>query len=162
MCWMTFRQENSKPKVADRPIKVFKVCRRDFGTILAYYHDKEYVEGVTYHHDGEIKDFRTHFENSTRYSINYGFHSYDADKVKVVERNLPLYTVIGGIRMLDVLYGNDIRLDYYPARGILVRAECTIPEGATYYENERGEFVSNAITINKIKTLNKTLPHYKA
>lgn len=151
MCWTTFKQENSKPKVADRPINVFKVCKRKFGTTISYYHDKEYVEGVTYHHYGDIKNFKIGFTNSTHYSISNGFHSYDADKVKVVERNRFLYT--GNVKIFDVLYGNDIRLDFYAERSILVRAECTIPEGATYYENEKGEFVSNAITINKIKTL---------
>lgn len=134
--------------VADKPIRTFKVCTvEDTDTVMSYYYDQEYRTGETYTLNRDIKPVTVKYERGSVcfYNINKGFHSYSPDKIKM------RHTRYGVIRAEST---NRHILDYYDMKYKLVRVDCTIPKGTTYYENEDGEFVSHTITIDSITPMN--------
>lgn len=159
MCWSTNFPELAAPKTAKKPIKVYKVCKKrpNSDIIISYYMNHEYKVGETYRMaaDFEVIDYDEVEPTRPYYEINAGFHSYSHEKTKVKMT----YHYNGDDRkLIEVLFGDqNCTIDYFKVSHYdtidIVRVECTIPEGSTYYENANGEIVSNAITIDSITTI---------
>ena len=136
MCWWAISQKDMQIKTADTPIKVFKVCCRNHYNkqrVFSYYMDFNYKEGETY---------KLPMYTGTRFDIQMwhrydGFHSYSQDV------NITFYRD----EYLAVRDQNMQFIDYLQLKQNLVIAECTIPKGAHYYMNQRGEIVSDQIKI---------------
>ena len=152
MCWSTNLPELAAPKTAKKPIKVYKVCKKrpNSDIIISYYMNHEYKVGKTYQMnvDFEVIDF----DERPYYEINAGFHSYNHEKTKV---KVTYYHHGDDNKLIGVLFGDqNCHIDSFKMSDYdtidIVRVECTIPEGSTYYENASGEIVSNAITIDSI------------
>ena len=76
--------------------------------------------------------------------IHKGIHCY-ANSLKVCKRHE--YGMVVGNNLFTV--GNNLFIgDKATLKPILV--DCIIPRGATYYENERGEIVTNKLKLVKI------------
>lgn len=159
----------AKKKTATEDIKVFKICKRPclsaampslndataeanpkrfvYPYYFTYNDDKKeyntYVLGRTYRQRKELKAPRNTSSMGITLVINEGFHSFSREKLEVVRhqnsRNLYAYRI-----RMD---GTKRQLDSYMVSPIVV--SCTIPKGSTYYENEMGEIVSDAIRIDE-------------
>lgn len=158
MCWKTKKLELATAKTANKPIRTFKVCRKteDENFSVSYYRTCLYEVGKTYSVDMETPETY----DCLRYGVHNGFHSYNPDKVSVRathdynEFNIPSDLPLFNLDLIEIFSENGIRLDYFCViKESLTRMECTIPEGATYYENEYGEIVSDAIVVNSIETI---------
>ena len=146
MCWKTKCKELTEPKTATKPLKTFKVCKEcphpfNPDKVSSYYFNKEYKKDESYTLNGGIHVFCDDFRWPEKYRIDYGFHSYDPDKIRTEKEGSTL-----------VFYNKeDCALDVYDLRfHILYRVECTIPKGSVYYENENGEIASDKIRIDSI------------
>ena len=131
MCW----KSSTIPikKVAEKPIKVFKIGRKDWRKhhVLPYYNPEimHYEVGHTYNHGCELTvQYESDYwmENKLVYIIDAGFHSYNSGKVKVFES----YPVSHWLSV-----ENSMKLDCYdPICSVYV--ESLIPKGSVYYEND--------------------------
>lgn len=140
MCWTTRKAKLAKQKIADRPIRVFKVCQtiNEGTSVVPYFYcfNIEYKTGDTY----TINLNEPSFEFDTLvYTIQKGFHSYNSAKNTILTAN----HVIVSVRC-----ERGYRIGYYEKCKHLVKVDCTIPKGSTYYENEIGEIVSDTIRID--------------
>ena len=158
MCWKTNKLELATAKTANKPIKAFKVCRKteDENISASYYRTCLYEVNETYGVDMEIPETNDCF----LYGVHKGIHSYNPDNVIIrvthdySAYNIPSDLTLYYLDLIEIFSENNIRLDYFVTiKESLTRMECTIPEGATYYENEFGELVSNTITVNSIETI---------
>ena len=142
MCWMTNRKEHAKKLKADCDLKVFKVVlATDRNTAKPYFFNNpaiEYQKNKTY--TGKvIKLQKSKSSMWFKYYIMNGFHSYDIKKLQPVR---PSYS--DSILVQD---SDENVLEFYHEEGAIVM-ECTIPKGTTYYENEKGEIVSDSIRVD--------------
>lgn len=144
MCWVGEPFE----KVADKDIKVYKVVRathftnkqgRDEVQAEAWYRrDTVYFPGKRYHLGKKISPRRT--RNFCECYIEEGFHSYSAENTRIT------YSFHYG--WLKVDSRNKFCLDvYHYLPSVLI---CIIPKGTTYYENDRGEIVSEELVTQNI------------
>ena len=151
MCWKSYKTFDAVPKtVKDKKgKKVFKfaVLNKDSRVIRSYFMPKDtfcYKVGETTEEEiGKVEDYGCY--NSKNYSISEGLYSYDKEKCyakTTYTKNMAVYTFKG------------VMLGYYASHPRrcrhLVLLECTIPYGATYYENEYGEIVSNKLKVDKM------------
>lgn len=147
MCWKTKHKELTEPKTATKPLKTFKVCKEyphpfNPDKVTSFYFNKEYKKDESYTLNGDIQVFYDDFQWSEKYRIDYGFHSYDPDKIR---------TEKDGGTLVFYTTKDDYTLDVYAlGSNILYRVECTVPKGSVYYENEYGEIVSDKIRIDSI------------
>ena len=139
MCWTAATHSETKMKIAEKPFKVFKVstgCKTNPNRAYAYYHGFAYVVGETY---TILND--THFRRPL-YTHFDGFHSYTKD-VKIIKYGDKLKAISPNRQeILDSFGDNNCNT---------IIMECTIPEGARYYQNSSGEVVSDKIKIDAIK-----------
>ena len=139
MCWTAATHKETKMKIAEKPFKVFKVstgCKTNPNRAYAYYQGFAYVVGETY---TILND--THFRRPL-YTHFDGFHSYTKD-VKIIKYGDKLKAISPNRQeILDSFGDNNCNT---------VIMECTIPEGARYYQNSSGEVVSDKIKIDAIK-----------
>ena len=123
-------------KIATKPVKVFKIMcpsRKNANEIASYYYfftgriGKEYSSDIVFHNN---------------YTITCGFHSYSSTRCAINVQNLiaNVCTQIGTQRrILDSFWKDRV-----------VKVKCTLPIGTHYYENERGEIVSDRIIFDSI------------
>lgn len=138
MCWMTRYEADVHPKVSDGSIKCWKICKRvGKAGISSWYEQFEYEVGKTYH--TKVLPPTKLFGLGEYYGIDEGFHSY-SDKVKPRFDKSLCVAFNGGVAA-------GIWMDYDK---IPVIVECHIPKDSEYYENEWGEMVSEAITVDSI------------
>ena len=129
MCWDGL----NKPIVAEEDIKVFKICLKQTGkTLMSYFRTFVYEVGVEY-----SATFGIEIEDFGEIAIYEGLHSYSTE--------CPI--------KFDTYIGKNRFIDYYPPNESIVKVECVIPKGATYYENENGEIVSDTLRIVSCSTL---------
>lgn len=152
MCWITYKKEFTIPKIAEDNIvcnKIVYLCPNNI--IKSAYNYFNYKTNILYEIGIEIT---TKYTIRGNYVIDYGFHSYNTN-VKYVSA-LGIFSDAPYIRVYN---NNDKIIDMYEAvkwdvsckRGPLKEqlglASCIIPKGATYFLNEKGEYVSNKIKM---------------
>lgn len=144
MCW----ESNSVPevKIAKEDIKTFKVMYRDLEDeeLFSYFFYKLYSIGkITSKITLSYKKLK--YESSS-YCIYLGYHSYDIN-IKCKH----YYNSERGVYIVKV--GNVEEYYIEPFSNIfqtLCIVECTIPKDSKYYLNEKGEYVSEQIIVDKI------------
>ena len=179
MCWITeLANEYDKPKKAKEDIEIFKICRLSHSkdALIPYYYnyvivpalDEGYNDMTCFkyrlnelaEHTKSIKPIYGHI--SRQCEIHSGLHSYDKSIVKFsVEKFVCNYrwtTTARGGRMLDHDFvGLDERTMvsafHTGEKREVAYVEGVIPKGATYYENEWGEMVSNKLILTKYTTI---------
>jgi hypothetical protein len=147
MCWKTYNGKPEKKK-AEKDIPVFKICLKDRfsnGAIPYYFIDKlVYHENKTYHAEPYLYVERIG-SYCTMYCISDGLHSYSAKHM--------LSDTRFGVEIITESNGN---LGEY-GRNHTCLLLCTIPEGAEYYLNECGEYVSNKLVVKHILPLTRCI-----
>lgn len=141
MCWDSNKLET---KIADKDIQVFKIVNWNNTSV---YQDFHYETGKEY--ESYVRIEREDWsDNEGHYTISQGIHSYNSRKVHV-EYSYKDY--FGNIcsKYFKVV-GNNMTIDYFVRVYMRLKCvDCVIPKGATYYENEQGEIVSNRLIYNK-------------
>jgi hypothetical protein len=154
MCW--YGKLLSK-QVAKKDIHCKKVIAYNpkdkyyFPYYVIYGDIRRYEIGKTYTSNLEIRNIRmSHVDLLQHCHIEDGLHCYSWDVTVVANKvDNSAFTITaktGGI----AYYSFDEPQLRYP---ILV--DCIIPKGATYYENDYGEIVTNTLKLVKIIGVNK-------
>ena len=137
MCWVTGIQEHMQPIIAKDNVAIIKVLsKNDNGDYFAPYWDMRYELNKTYYSDIVIG-----YEDVDRLIIEHGLHSITVVFLYFKEK--------------EVYDKNFITIDkgfYYAIM------EGYIPAGATYYEDENGEIVSDSIVLT---TELPRIPHFE-
>ena len=155
MCWTAYNKQRSQPIKAEKDVKVFKVAViTENGNAKPYFMDYSeivYKTGETYTTNMEPPK-----QQYCVYVISKGFHSYNMDicyytkgEVNSFDRGTGEAIFHYNRITVNSHYGYSI-MSYLTHRAICVM-HCTIPEGTTYYENEKGELVSDIIRIDSIE-----------
>lgn len=146
MCWTTRIQPQELK--ANRDIDIFKICSisPDKLKVFSVYWGKEYKLNIVYvlpielEVEAKTMKFIGGEIRTTSYSIYQAFHSYSPSCKKVVDE--------GSITIWhDTSFLDSYSVDCVEVVGF-------IPKGSTYYINEWGEYVSNAICLTEIRKLN--------
>lgn len=153
MCWSS--NKNPIPQIAEKDIEVLKICRQfDFqksnDCASSYYASYLYrIDVETTRIPLKVNKRRQRHTTTFGYIINEGYHSYDPDKVKL---NIDKF---GDVKVIcyDEVEGEYCDLGYFSRFPNLVKLLCIIPKGTTYYENVRGEIVSECIKPIKIEKI---------
>jgi hypothetical protein len=147
MCWAGNLTDK---KIANKDIHVYKIVRRveegDKVTYKAPFNPFYYKLGRMYRSEFGIRSFDSFIE------INEGFHSFSEDMLVRMNdvNNIALYNKKNGGMMFCVYIKQTSAItSAFGPCGTPVIMECIIPNGATYYENEFGEIVSNEIILHK-------------
>jgi DNA-directed RNA polymerase subunit H (RpoH/RPB5) len=133
MCWIG----KDIKQIAEKDISVFKIVRKSRkNNFLSYYYPKHWV--LNEKQESEILKRQSNYENFVE--IHTGLHSYDSSMIRIVEDHIifQIYSYISSVPLDSFLYTEN-----------LYKMDCVIPTGSTYYENERGEIVSNALIPTK-------------
>lgn len=176
MCWEATSIESKIMHSAKDDMSVYKIgfysSKLDGAVPYYMYHvfNRAYKEGETYSLRDKLTSItRVQKKNCERVIINEGFHSYNPKKTYTKWSKICCYNEFSEqisdfyIMCVEYKYNIDDRecvgmLDTYsPKTHCLMLLECTIPKGTHYYENEKGEIVSEKIRIDKIKPLNYVL-----
>lgn len=118
----------------------------DNGVIHSWYRGKKYILNTEYevHLQQVPKD--TLYGN---YFLEVGLHSYSKNAVHKVKYgsiyNTDVVTIWYKAKPLDSLRNYTM--------GILVKVYGYIPKGAEYFRNDRGEYISNKITLTKYEKI---------
>lgn len=133
MCWIG--KLDTTAKIAEKDIEVFKICRpRTKNTCVSWFRNFRYKKGETYEHPINID------ETELFLNIDEGIHSYILNID--IERSDDIYLSLTLDNKFICIYPNDV-----------CYVKCIIPKGSTYFINERGEVVSDAIKILEITLL---------
>ncbi len=140
MCWET---KKLKVKTAKRDITVWKVVYRDESSYetecYALYHR------TYYYLKGKIQYSCMHFIYNLNHILGYeGFHSY-SKKLKPIITEERIYVIkkyFLGLRKKVI--------ELYPNRRFIKIAEFSIPKGANYAIDEKGEIISDTIIFKNI------------
>ena len=156
MCW----KSKIKPikEISEEDITVIKVLKQ-YDNKEEYYspfQDYRYFIGKKQPVINQIKILEPSFSDCT--AIYNGYHSYSINCYAEFE-NYPDDGYICDINVKDK-YDSKYIGSYHSLiltfKTHYIFAECIIPKGAEYYENEKGEFVSNTIILKKILSPNIT------
>lgn len=136
MCWIT--KEKAVKMVADKDIKCFKIVRKNFRSVFFY---KQYI---LYKTETDFIEEPQEYMSFTK--INHGIHSYGYEcDVFLYEK----YYIGVGARKNE----SDLELFEVEDIGESIVLDCIIPKGSSYYKNEYGLYVSDAITpVGVVKT----------
>lgn len=138
MCWKS--KEKKTPQIAGEGIFVYKVMYRkpDNGRFRSLYRRMDYEPEKIYWTD--VNPISIDSPLYSEMMIENGFHSYSIDKTIAIKDNesqtLEVICMVNRVMIDSIFFPNN-----------LVIAECIIPEGSKYYENDLGEIVSNRIII---------------
>jgi len=122
MCWLSYNPKYWSPIEAKTPFTVFKVLR-----IKSSFYGKTKLYSPCY---------PIRYKRNKLYKANFGIIKLDSS----MEINEGLHSAASIELAQEIL--SDYRLS---TSGIIVQAY--IPVGATYYQNEYGEIVSNQLKI---------------
>ena len=156
MCW----EGLCNKKVADKDIKVYKVLLKYEDKYVPYYlSDKlAYEVGKLYKQEMVVEE--CYYDTSK--VVNVGFHSYSMERTYVKRTSnyfglvlYKLYTKMGGYfeYYFDGKHNNvEVTNGFLSDKTIILNGavhfvKCIIPKGAEYFENEKGEIVSNMIIV---------------
>ena len=155
MCWIGNKTDKKKARRDIKTYKVLNVYKLDENVLMSPRQQFQYTIGQTY-------NARIHQESINRpvlgkIRFEYGIHCYSENctfKRFGGDPNDPKTKRYCSIATRLTHYQKDYETGavhtylkdsyYYPAV-----FECTIPKGTTYYENEAGEIVTEALTIDK-------------
>lgn len=150
MCWRTTESfpDALERRTAVKDIVAYKVLRlEEGGRFFSYLQGFEYTPQRTCVLSEDLvmsKDV-----NGDR-TINEGFHSYGGGCIVKTWGVSGMIGIYGQYRYkLLYLYDSMGMGNYDCDSGDTVFARCVIPEGSAYYENERGEIVSDGICLTK-------------
>lgn len=137
MCWVS---SQAVKQVAKEDIKVFKIGESHKGMFHSMYKDFKYQLNQLY-----ITNIYIDKDNAGRFVGSQGFHSYDPSIVhlEISENKIIQWAV----------YAGQIKLDFDTIDANYVKAECVIPKGSVYYENDFGEIISNQIIIKNFEPI---------
>ena len=134
MCYKAFTKKAKTKQVAEKDIKVYKICVNTDHMVVSYFQKYIYVP-LEITHEIPI----TFVEE---FGLNYvtdGYHSY---------KNCKWYPHLSKYRYLSAVIEGTFKTYYY--KSSVVIAEFIIPKGTIYYENTNGEIVSNQIMFTGI------------
>lgn len=154
VCW-TYSKKLGYPQksIAKSDIITYKIMRRDNGTFSSYFYFYGYKPGTEYMIEDEIKIDETR----TKYIVEEGFHSYNGKcliRTNCVDRSFSLhsYNLNRSCTIWSILRTTE-DCD-------IIVTECLIPKGSVYYENDKGEIVSDKIMITgKAVSINKWIDY---
>lgn len=136
MCWTNKKAEK---KIANKDIEVFKIGHfRDnmfCSLFLGFYYQLNQLYSTNIHIKVGINN---------KIEGTQGFHSYNSSIVKLEVRPCAWY-----------IYFRAIMLDCCFISNNFIKAECIIPKGSEYYENNMGEIISNQIVIKNVIPINQ-------
>lgn len=134
MCYRAFTKKAKTKQIAEKDIKVYKICINTDHMVVSYFQQYLYIPlEIT----PEISI--TFLEElGFNYIIN-GYHSYKSCK---------WYPRLSKYRYLAAVIEDTYKT--YDAKHPVVIAEFIIPKGTIYYENTNGEIVSNQIMFTGI------------
>lgn len=142
MCWMTKKPVIAK-KIAEENLFVFKMLidtsNRRPNTLLSPIYRHFYSIGEEYSIRNKLKMLWA--SRDQVYFISEGIHSYSTDCCVTKQSD--------GSTIVKDQTGEIIGRYPYIESYDFVIVSCIIPEGTTYYENERGQIVSERIKIIK-------------
>ena len=141
MCWQS---QELKEKRSNGKVKVFKICYFKKDQIKAYFfYDFSYKLNEIYQTNVRINKKYDEFYDYFVYIGTQGFHSYSADYCNVT-KNIWTFVVKPNT--------NGDRVESYPVprNETLVVVEGYIPKDGVYYENEKGEIISDKIILTEI------------
>ena len=143
MAWKTYKKDCLVPLRAEENIPIIKVCEYDQnGRLLSPVYPKPYHFNKKYHSEIDNPE-ETIFEDETIGYIDKGLHSFNKNKVNLDESYFN-----GDFIVVKYTAGNDTAYIVETHKfHIPVFVEGYIPVGSTYYENEYGDIVSNAIVL---------------
>ena len=137
MCWTGNLTDK---KVASETVTVYKILAWDGldRKYVAPYRRTSYRIGEMY----TISSLIPRKNNFGEYLINEGFHTFNKDCLVCYD----------SCRDALIYDQNDVLNMIISARltDLVVIAKCTIPKGATYYENSIGEIVSDSLIVNEV------------
>ena len=141
MCWTS--KEIPKAKIAEKNIKTFKVMYRGLEDeeLFSYFFYKLYSIGKI-----TSKIILSYEKFDSSYYIHAGYHSYDINikwKYYYNSEEDAYMVKIGNVEEYYIEPFSDIF-------HTLCIVECTIPKSSKYYLNEKGEYVSEQIIVDKI------------
>ena len=134
MCYKAFTKKAKTAQIAEKDIKVYKICVNTDHIVVSYFRKYIYVP-LEITHEISI----TFVEE---FGLNYvadGYHSYKSCK---------WYPHVSKYNELAAVIEDTYRTYHY--KSPVVIAEFIIPKGAIYYENTNGEIVSNKIMFTGI------------
>lgn len=134
MCYNAFTEKARTAQIADKAIKVYKICTAAEHTVISYYHKCVYIPLEITYKIGII--FAK--ENNLDFAVG-GYHSYKSCK---------WYPHLSKYKYLAAVI-EDTYQPYYCKSSVVI-AEFIIPKGTIYYENTNGEIVSNQIMFTGI------------
>lgn len=142
MCFFT---KKLKRKTARYEIPCFKVMKLINGNLVSLFRGFHYDLGENYSQKivgvtGSLENFFQNFQY-----LKEGFSSYNPDKIKIYKKKK-----VDSIHLEASLEGKHSLV--LPKKEYAL-VSCVIPFGATYYENEMGEFISDEITILDYKII---------
>ena len=136
MCWTSTREIKAKIAV-DNNISIYKLVILLTDNLYSAY------KGFPYELNEEYSLYAPCFNILTKmfdfYQKNVGFHSYHPEMTKTTEDSLFVNIYDENNELLDRLYRKNI-----------VRVNGYIPKGASYFLNDRGEYVSDKIYLTDI------------
>lgn len=132
MCYKPISAPGRIPRVAVKPINVFKAVLKIGDEYQAYYFCFTYEEG---------KRYKTRLKRWKGGYVLDGFHSYSEKTVTCVNDGTGLLVIKS---KKDGYY-----IEGIPLSPNLTLMKCHIPRWATYYINQRGEMVSNRIVVDE-------------
>lgn len=148
MCYRPISASGKIPRVAVKPINVFKVVWKLGDVYEAYYFCFTYEKG---------KRYKTRLNKYQGGYVLDGFHSYSEKTVTFVndgDWRLEIKSKKNGSRLdfFHFLCGREHDAD---TQGLTIM-KCHIPRWARYYINQRGEVVSNRIVVDEF--INAKIP----
>ena len=144
MCYSAFTEKAKTKQVAEKDIKVYKICTSTDHVVTSYYQKYVYVPLKITHEIGVTF--------VQKFGLNYvvdGYHSYKSCKwyPRLFRCN----------EYLCALIEDSYKAFYVRRNNPIVIAEFIIPKGTIYYENTKGEIVSNQIMF--IGIIHKPILH---
>ena len=154
MCYEARLSFSKKKRIAKKDIKVIKFALRDISNAKP-----QPVRPYFYTHTGVVyEEGRRYYSNIEAHnidnvlSINNGLHSFHK-KLVITKKNQDA-TVTNWFRV-EVISLLTLGTETFSTMSsdpdnLLVRMECHIPKGATYFVNLDGEIVSDSLVVDKI------------
>lgn len=133
MCYNAFTEKAHTAQIADKDIKVYKICTATKHTVVSYYYKYIYVPLETTYKIG----ITFAKENDLNFAVG-GYHSYKSCKWYSCSRSKYIYAII------------EDTYKAFPIEKCPIIADFIIPKGAIYYENSNGEILSNQIMFTGI------------
>lgn len=144
MCWTTKSRINAIKRIAYKDIPVHKiVLKKSDNSFLSAYEHFPYEIGEEYKLEEPLVLYPCSIFGIKSFRATGGFHSYGKDvNIEKNPYSNGIVTKYGKI-ILDFLSNKN-------EDGEHIVIDCIIPKDSSYYVNEKGEYVSDAIRITGI------------